>query len=44
LKLTVDTVNLMYCFVCYTDGVWRGSKLLNLKDIVDRAVAKCDEV
>ncbi|KAL4235612.1 Acetyl-coenzyme A synthetase [Mactra antiquata] len=32
------------CSIVITaDGVWRGSKLLNLKDIVDNAVAKCEQ-
>ncbi|XP_060595666.1 acetyl-coenzyme A synthetase, cytoplasmic-like isoform X2 [Ruditapes philippinarum] len=31
------------CSVLVTaDGVWRGTKLLNLKDIVDNAVLKCE--
>ncbi|XP_053393969.1 acetyl-coenzyme A synthetase, cytoplasmic-like [Mercenaria mercenaria] len=33
------------CSVVITsDGVWRGTKLLNLKDIVDKAVEKCEHV
>lgn len=33
----------MVLIILFLDGVWRGAKLLNLKDIVDKAVAKCEQ-
>lgn len=43
LSLSERLIDAQCSILVTADGVWRGTKLLNLKDIVDKAVVKCEQ-
>jgi hypothetical protein len=43
LFLVYLSLRLIISFYNNSDGVWRGTKLLNVKKIVDDAIATCEK-